>query len=589
MFVWKSVFCATMVALLAAGSAHAQPEARFQIIQSGVDPLKADLKYLVELSPTPGLQKQWGANLEPLIDSFAEGLDPAKPIRVDIVFGKTVSYEMHYPIKTLKGNKGFIPNITGFGFDVKNLNDTLYSVVDGGGGPKAAKKPSYMRYVNGYASFADTQAAVPATLPHPITDPAKGVQPLLDKGYDITASLKNQDADLKGRRENFQELRKQIEAGQTARRNEDKNVFALRKLTLSHNLDEAERFVVETSEILFGWSTTQTTADAPGKGRAEFKIAALPDTSLLESTKALAAKPSYFADVTLNEKAVVSGKLNFGIDELRAGHLKEFYKAVRPVLEAQIDKRETLTTAEQKKAVKDASNVLIDLLDAGVDLGAADLFLDLHSAGDGKHTLVCGVRAADGKKADEIVKLLPKITASREVKLDIQKIGDAVSVHSVTVPERRQTAFQKLFPGETIIYVATSKEAVWGAAGVNALQALEAAIKQVGGAAPEKVDPRVLYFTADAARMVQLIDIVRPEAQKIDPKLSKDEQLRIKQFQKDMETVRKLAVDATAKCDAVFNGEIRKVDDHVEGSLDVSECVLKLVGSVIADFAKQFQ
>jgi len=588
-FVWKSVILSLTATLLIAEVSQAQPEARFQVVQTGIDSLKADLQYLVQLAPTPNLQKQWEANLEPLIDSFAEGLDPTKPIRLDFVFGKDIAYEMHYPIKSLKGNRGFIPNITGFGYDVKSLNETLYTVVDGGGGPKANKKPSYMRYVNGYASFADTQAAVPTTLPHPITDSEKGVQALLDKGYDITASLKNDAAGIAARRTNFQEFRKQIEAGQTARRNEDKNVFALRKLTVSHHLNEAERFLVETGNLLLGWTTSPAGSDTPGRGRAEFRLAALPDTSLFESTQVLAKKASYFANVQLNDKSAVSGKLNFALDAMRAGHLKEFYKAVRPVVDAQIDKRETLTTADQKKAVKDAANILIEMLEAGVELGTAELFLDLQPAGDGKHTFVCGVRAADGKKADEIIKLLPKITASREIKLDLEKIGDEVSVHSVTVPERRQAVFHKLFPGENVIYVATSKDAVWGAAGVNALEALKGVIAQAGGAAPETVDPRILYFTADVTRMVQLIDIVRPEPQKIDPKLSREEQQRIKQLQKDIETVRKLALDATAKCDPVFSGEIKRTGDEVEGSLEVSECLLKVVGSVVADFAKQFQ
>ena len=329
--------------------------------------------------------------------------------------------------------------------------------------------------------------------------------------------------------------------------------------------------------------------ETPGKGRADFHITALPDTDLFKSTALLAEKPSYFANVTLNPKGVVSGKTNFAIDPLRAGHLKAFYTTVRPVVESQIDKRGTLKDAEQKKAAKAAAGTLIDMLNEGLVLGTVDLFLDLHPAGDGKHTLVCGVRAADGKKADEIVKLLPSVNVGREVKLDIQKIGDDVSLHSIAVPERRKAAFQKLFPGETLMYVATSKDAVWGAAGTNAVEALEAAIKQAAQAAPEMVDPRVFFFTAHAGRVVELLDIVRPEAQKIDEKLSKDEQNRIKQRDKEMAQIRKLAIEAAANCEATFSGEVKRNGNTVEGSFDVSECVLKFVGSVIADFAKNLK
>jgi len=589
--VRKFFYLALAAALLMVRVAGAQSEARFQFVQPGVDPLKADLKYLVELSPTPALQKQWAQTLEPLIDSFAEGIDPAKPLRVDVVFGKEIGYELHFPIKKLEGKGGFIPNISGFGFVIKKIGDSLYSVTEAGGKGAPAKKPVFMRYANGYASIAPTQAAIPATLPNPITDKAKGVQPLLEKGFDVLGWLKNSSvaSDVAARRANFQELRKQLEAGLTARRNEDKNEFALRKLSLVQNLAEAERFIVETDELLVGWTTSATTKDAPGKGKAEFSITPLAGTGLFDSTQLMAAKSSYFANVVISPKAVVAGKINFAIDPLRGEHLKGFHKAVRPVLEAQIDKRATIKDADQKKAVKEAANLLIDMLDEAIPLATADLFLDLHSAGEGKHTLICGVRAADGKKADGIMKLLPRVNAGRDVKMDIQKIGDDVSLHSVTVPERRQAAFHKLFPGESIIYVATSKDAVWGAAGVNAVEELTAAIKQAAEPAPEKVDPRVLYFSAHAARMVELLDIVRPEPQKIDETLPKDEQARQRQRAKDLDQVRKLAVDATAKCDSIFSGEIKKDGKSIVGTIDVSECVLKFIGAVTADFAKVFQ
>lgn len=591
MSVRNSLIWAVTAALLMVRSAAAQPEARFVFVQPGVDPLKADLKYLVELSPTTSLSKQWAVTLEPLLDSFAEGLDHTKPMRVDMVFGKDIAYEVHFPIdprKKLDGNGGFIPNIEGFGYNVKKTGENLYTVTLAGG-PAANKKPSYMRYVNGYVSIAPTQARVPANLGHPITDKATGVQHLLAKGYDVVGSLKNSAAEIEARRTNFKELRKQLEAGLTARRNEDKNEFALRKLTLTQNLNEAERFVVETEELLVGWTTTTGTKEKPGNGRAEFSLTPLAMTDLAKSSDVLAQKSSYFANVTLSEKGVASGKINFGIDQLRADHLKEFYKTVRPVMEAKIDERPTLKEADQKAAAKEGAGILLDILVDAIQLGSVDLFMDLSPAGDGKHTFLCGGRVMNGKKADDIVKLLPRINTAREVKLDSEKIGDDVSLHVVMVPERRQAAFHKLFPGHNEIFVATSKDAVWGAAGTDAVEKLTAAIKQAAMPAPEKIDPRVLYFTGHAARIVDLLDIVRPEPQPIDEKLSKDEQARLRQQQKDLEKIRKLAADATAKCEALASAEIKKDGNAVVGSIDVSECVLRFVGSVIADFAKDMQ
>lgn len=592
MSVRKCLFVAIAAALLMVRSAVAQPEARIQVVQTGVDSLKGDLQYLVELAPTAALKKQWKEALAPLIDSFAEGLDPAKPIRVDVVVGKDVAYEMHFPIKKLEGRGSFLDNLSGMGFNAaKQGGGNLWALTPANAKKGAAKKPMFLRYLNGYASIAPNAAAVPANLPDPILDPKSGVQGLLAKGYDITASMKNSaaPADVAARKANFAALRKELEAGLAIRRNEDKSEFALRQLSMAQNLSEAERFIVETGELVFGWTTAAGGSGMAGKGRAEFSIEPLAGTDLAKGTAVLAEKSSYFANVTLHASPAASGKINFGLDALRIAHLKEFYKTVRPVLALQIDKRVTLKTADQKKAVKEASSILIDILDETVALGVADLFMDLHSAGDNKHTFICGARVANGKKADEIVKLLPRVNAGREIKLDIQKIGDDVSVHSVGIPDHRKAAFQKLFPGETTLYVATSKDAVWGAAGVDALAELEAAVKSVGGAAPAAVDPRIVYFTASAAKLIDLMDIVRPEAQPIDEKLSKDEKDRIKTAKKDMERVRKLATEATAACDAIFSGEIKKNGDKVEGYTDVSECVLKVIGSIIADFGKDLQ
>jgi len=60
-------------------------------------------------------------------------------------------------------------------------------------------------------------------------------------------------------------------------------------------------------------------------------------------------------------------------------------------------------------------------------------------------------------------------------------------------------------------------------------------------------------------------------------------------LEKDLQKIRKLAVDATSGCDAIFSGEVKRVGNKVQGSIDVSECVLKFIGSVTADFSKIFQ
>ena len=115
----------TLCLILSAGllivpAADAQSEARIKIVQPGVNRLEEDLKYLIELSPTPALKKQWKSVKDNLIDSFTPGIDVTQPIRVDVVFGKkSLDYEMHFPVTKLGGKGGFLLNIGDLGYKNK--------------------------------------------------------------------------------------------------------------------------------------------------------------------------------------------------------------------------------------------------------------------------------------------------------------------------------------------------------------------------------------------------------------------------------------------------------------------------------------
>ena len=231
----RNLFLICATALLITQPLHAQSEARIKIVAPGVDRLKDDLKYLVELSPTKQLKDQWKKTLDPLLDSFAQGLDPAKPMRIDMVFGKPeLAYEMHFPLKQLDGPNGFLENLSGFGYNnkwnKKKPVPVLFELIQGKG--NKLKTVGFLRDANKYASIAPTQAAVPANLPNPITPELLAY---LAKGYDVAAEMKNDPKDKKGmasRLANFTELRKQLEAGVTFKRDEDKNEFELRKMVL---------------------------------------------------------------------------------------------------------------------------------------------------------------------------------------------------------------------------------------------------------------------------------------------------------------------------------------------------------------------
>ena len=572
MFARKLAYFSVALIGWVADSAFAQTEARVRIVLPSISASEDDLKWLIELSPTADLKKQWKPLKENLLDAFTQGVELSKPLSIDLVFRKDeLSYESRIPIKDLNSKSaGFLPNLRGMGYLYKPLGQELYQINE------KNKKPFFLRYDKNYAWMATTKEAIPANRPLAYQD----LQPLLDLKQDFAAELKNDAAGLEKRRENFLELRKQFEALIRFKRNEDPNAFQLRKLALTQQLNEAERFLVETEAMLVTWSTNATSPN--GTARGEMSLTALPDTGLLKSIEQFAVKPSYFANVTLHDHPVAVGRITFPLDSTRVAHIQEFYNAVRPVLESEIKARQGFTDA-QKEATSKATTVFLDLLESGLTLGVVDGFADAHAVAEGKNVLVCGIRAVDGKKADEIVKLLPAFKSEWQVNLDVHEHG-AVKIHELTVPPTRIESFQKVFPGENKVYVGTSSDAVWGAAGEDCLKHLKTAIDQTGQPAPEKVDPVVVSYQVQFSKLVKLLEVIQKELPS-GAGLTKEQQ----QQRKDLEKYRKLAQDAMTGCDSLVRGELRRTDNKIEGFVELNECVLKYVGSIIADGAKQLK
>ncbi|MEI8022104.1 MAG: hypothetical protein WCH39_28095, partial [Schlesneria sp.] len=118
MFVRKLALFFIALAGLAAQTAIAQSEARIRVVIPSVTAVEDDLKWLIELSPTADLKKQWKNLKENLIDAFTQGVDEKKPLSIDLVFRKDeLSYESRIPISNLLNkNAGFLPSLRGMGY-----------------------------------------------------------------------------------------------------------------------------------------------------------------------------------------------------------------------------------------------------------------------------------------------------------------------------------------------------------------------------------------------------------------------------------------------------------------------------------------
>jgi hypothetical protein len=353
------------------------------------------------------------------------------------------------------------------------------------------------------------------------------------------------------------------------------------------------RLYVEAQEFTIGWTT-----DVPNKrGEAEFVLRGLPETGLHSYLATMGAEPGHFASLEMPQDPVLGLRVNIPLDEFRRKQLEEWYPLAREAAKSSIDTSEDFTAA-QKAPTKQATDLLFDMLIGGQELGRIDLYAEITKAGSAHHTLVGGIRTANGKTADEIVKLLPQIQEGWKVEMDAETVGDT-AVHKVDASADIGKALTDFFGPSGVAYVGTSPDAVWIAVGEGSLEKLKAAITRVaegagGGAATEpatfveltmQAGP-LIAFSDDLAvetgfSLTDSINIKPPAGptgttgegrsglQPIDPKEMRD-------------IIRRSLTNIQDR----VTGVVRRQDDYITGKMTFDPGVLRSVGKIIAKVAE---
>lgn len=569
-------------------SAQSPAESRIRIVAASAQGVRDDFKYILELAP--GNLKKQAKTVDEILEGFQQGVASHKPMAVDLVFSSNeLLYHPIFPIEAFEGRNGFLANLNAFGWKVQGPVNGLYTITEPPRqAPRGSKKsttttksttppakPFYMRYAHGHAFLASRQTDLPANLP----DPAAELKKLVGN-HDLVMEIKNDSSTLPTRLASFKEFRKQIEAALKYKRGEAEADFALRKLSTEQSLNEIERFLIETQHLEVTWTT-----DTSHKlGQGTLRLEAIPTTSLEHSIQQLVQQPSYFAHVKLHEdQPLLSLKVNFAIDDLRSQHARDLYAALRPVVKLRYDERPALTEAG-KAAAKEASDKLLDLFEAARAIHVLDGFIDLHGATE-QHTGVCGIRCVDGEKVVELLSYLPKIREGWDVQIHVDGVGDA-KIHKVLIAPHRHEEFHTLFAGEPVVYVATSAQAVWAAAGVGALEELKAAIEQSQQPPPSAVDSEFFHLKINFGPFIDLISILRAKEPK-KPAEDKEAQDQAEQLEKQLAKLKKFAKDAFAGCDVPLEASLKRDGLAVLGTMTVQECVLRFVGSAAADWAAE--
>ncbi len=590
------VLCALLLVCgrLAPAAGGEAPPTRVVIVVGSSNAILADVEYMV--SDLGGDPDGWQDKVFPNIDIFLYGVDRSKPIRFDQMIDAKSGQRTLFmvPLVEKTGLNEFIKdNLDPIGIvakPVKRGDKTYYQL---GTGKPGDVYNGWMRVAKDYAYISSQDYDVPAG----IAAPDASHKLLLDAGYDLAVQLSNADTTLDQRQASFAKFRENTLAGVKKRLNETKEAFALREKNSQQSLETMERLFVESSELTIGW----TTDSKKSEGRGHLGLSAVAGTALETTLKAQAVKPGYFQNIKSADNAVLSGRLNFTLDDLLKKQFRETYELSHPVNHQKIDATEGLTD-RQKEARKAINDHLFAMLDSGLELGAWDGVVEVTPQESGTHHFLFGIRSVDGTKATEIVSLLPDAKQGWKAELDVDSEGE-VKIHKLTITEGYPKALQDFFGQSGEFFIGAGPEAVWISGGDNALQVMKDGIKAVATPA-EKPDPVIARLDLKLLPVLQVFKGLRDEGvldlmKKLQASAPEDEPAKegdAEQPEKPgSETAKMLqdfewreaAIEALTGTNDKLHMHLERKEDHLEGTTTTAEGLLKMLGVLIAKFAKE--
>ncbi|HEV8072064.1 MAG TPA: hypothetical protein VGP76_30390 [Planctomycetaceae bacterium] len=553
-----AVLALAAISILASSAARAADQSAapsVTVVVAGPGEILDDVKYLLMLTDSTE-QKQWKV-LKDYLDVFLIGVDPQLPTRVDMVFDEKANRTV-WTIPVAKFDHFRKDNIAAILTPrIKNIGDGWWKLGSG----KAADFNGYMLYAPPYALIGETQddvKRVPA-------NPQPFAAPFLARHFVVAVDVQNKQTDaaaLAKRHELFKVTRKQTLAALKKETGEAPADFDLRKKATEIEMDELEWFFTESEHALVG-VTIDTKKEL---GRTDIELTPIANTALAKNVSELCTKASLFANVERSKQQTLAFSVNHPLGDVRKKAAVAMSSLVRDRLKARVDSDEK-RTAEQKDAAKQMIDKAYAMVESGINAGHADGFIDVHPGASGKNIFLAGTRTADGTKLDEIVSLMPKAYEGATVKLNVAE-ESGVKIHSIEFAKGKHPYWSN-FIGADLLYVGSSKETLWAAAGEGSLDTLKAAIKktkQPAAAGSEK------------APWLELIVRLKPWI---------DESLSQPPKKKGADHYPKLIQTALATGDDQLSVRMTREGNKIIGVAEIQKGILRAAGKIAADFSRE--
>jgi len=264
---------------------------------------------------------------------------------------------------------------------------------------------------------------------------------------------------------------------ETARKNPDESDadFAIRKQFAQHLRSVLTAAVRQTDDVSLGWKLDRTAR----RSCLDLSIAATSGTPLAERFAKTKGLPTAFAGFQVPGAALTAR----WVGQTPRDEAAAAAKIVRMVRENELKKidREGFSD-DEKRDRKEAVNRLFDVAEATVSSGRIDGGVSLVAQPD-RVTLVAAGYVAEGLKLHGVVKSVlqvvePYVGGFVTLKIDAEQY-EGVHLHTASIPapsDAEREKFVKLFGESLEVVLGFGKEAVYVAAGRDAMKALKGAI-----------------------------------------------------------------------------------------------------------------
>lgn len=544
----------------------------------------ADINELFSLL-NPAEQKQ-KANLLDFVETFMIGVDRRKQIQVNLLFGGGTRYLVNIPVSDIEG---FRENIEGLG---------VYSKPKGKLFQLSGEFKGWMAYRSGYVTISENAADVQAGI---------AVNAKVKAGDSLTFQLVNQTTDAASqaaRKTDFENTRRELLSVYKIATTESQAAFASRKQAYVNQLDELERFFVQSGQYISGWKYDK----ANKTGNLYFELTAIPGTELDKTIAQFSQESGYFDNLPKASNSILSGRFNHPVDARRKQAIQAFLSKSITSLSERIEKSVKITAGE-KPSAKKLAELGMQLLAGGAKGGSFQGFIDVVPANGNGHHVIGGVKTPidQSQMATEAIKAWVTAREGQQLKPNVDKVGN-VAIHALRL-KLRNPEVAKFFGPDPTVYLGVGPETLWYSIGPDGLNRLKTTISTVAASqnnatAKTKTvkDTRAVAINGDTKLEVTQVK------QTVDGKYAIDMQVRLlpwmqlldklrakqpvpadrqgKTKRKEQDERRARILSALKGGDDKMAFRMHRDGKTIKGSLQVVAGLIRFVGKEVAVFTK---